>query len=41
MKTEGAGSLLGTLDPRGAVFQWDGASISFVSTHARLSDAAR
>ncbi len=35
-----AADVLGTLDPRGAVFQWDGASIPIVSTLARLSGAA-
>jgi len=35
-----AADVLGMLDPRGAVFQWDGASIPIVSTLARLSGAA-
>ena len=35
-----AADVLGTLDPRGAVFQWDGASIPIVSALARLSGAA-
>ena len=35
-----AADVLGELDPRGAVFQWDGASIPVVSTIARLSGAA-
>ena len=35
-----AADVLGTLDPRGAVFQWDGASIPIISTLARLSGAA-
>ena len=35
-----AADVLGELDPRGAVFQWDGASIPIVSTLARISGAA-
>ena len=35
-----AADVLGELDPRGTVFQWDGASIPVVSTIARLSGAA-
>ena len=35
-----AADVLAGLDPRGAVFQWDGASIPIVSTLARLSGAA-
>lgn len=35
-----AADVLAELDPRGAVFQWDGASIPIVSTLARLSGAA-
>ena len=35
-----AADVLASLDPRGAVFQWDGASIPIVSTLARVSGAA-
>ena len=35
-----AADVLGEIDPRGAVFQWDGASIPIVSTLARVSGAA-
>ncbi len=35
-----AADVLGAMDPRGAVFQWDGASIPVVSTLARVSGAA-
>ena len=35
-----AADVLGRIDPRGAVFQWDGASIPVVSTLARISGAA-
>ena len=35
-----AADVLGKLDPRGAVFQWDGASIPIVSTLAAISGAA-
>ncbi|MBO5941023.1 MAG: M20/M25/M40 family metallo-hydrolase [Kiritimatiellae bacterium] len=35
-----AASVLEEMDPRGAVFQWDGASIPIVSTLARISGAA-
>ena len=35
-----AADVLASLDSRGAVFQWDGASIPIVSTLARLSGAA-
>ena len=35
-----AAAVLEDIDPRGAVFQWDGASIPIVSTLARISGAA-
>ena len=35
-----AAAVLEEIDPRGAVFQWDGASIPIVSTLARISGAA-
>lgn len=35
-----AADVLGEMDPRGAVFQWEGASIPIVSTLARISGAA-
>ena len=35
-----AAHVLEELDPRGAVFQWDGASIPIISTLARISGAA-
>ena len=35
-----AAEVLNGIDPRGAVFQWDGASIPIVSTLARISGAA-
>ena len=35
-----AADVLGELDPRGAVFQWDGASIPIVSTLRTVSGAA-
>ena len=37
---ESAAAVLEDIDPRGAVFQWDGASIPIVSTLARISGAA-
>ena len=35
-----AADVLGMIDPRGAVFQWDGASIPIVSTLREVSGAA-